>query len=673
MSALVKLLKKTNKWAKDYFSEHSLMLVVVISYFITFLNEAMSRRSVWEAVVFLFTQPFMFVCNMAIIAIFASLALISRKRKFWLWAVSLFFFGIGLTNFILMFNRITPFSAKDFTLVRSVYPIIPVYLGVFGTVLAAAALLGAIIGLVILYFKTNKEKVNYKKACITFLVCVLTATVCIGGGTLAGAIPNHFSSLPEAYKNHGFNLCFSISVLDVGISKPKDYDDKIDDVVSDILGDGEDQTQTKPESTPNIIFVQLESFYDFSLLEGFSFSEDPTPIFSKLRQSCTSGLLTVPSIGAGTANTEFEILSGMSLKYFGAGEYPYETILQKKTCESIAFLLKDYGYTSHAVHNYKANFYSRKNAFSKLGFDTFTSIEYMNGLTYNQNGWANDGVLTEYVFDSLLSTEGPDFVQCITVQAHGVYPTTSYEGEEDEKIKVTSLPEGANAHSYSYFVNQIHQTDKFIGELISGIQALGEDTVVVFYSDHIPNIGIEEEWLPSGMTLFNTEYVIWRSDGVSSESKNITSYQLSYEVLSSLDLNCGVMGKLHGKRSDMSKSEYDLNLHMLQYDLLYGDCVAYGGENPFKATDIKLGINDIVIDDVYIFGENIYVKGEGFTESSKIFVNGVQKETEFIDSQTMILHSSVKNGDKVKVVQVADIIFHLSSTEQFVYNVKTDD
>lgn len=672
MSAFVKLLKKTNKWAKDYFSEHSLMLVVVISYFITFLNEAMSRRSVWGTVAFLFTQPFMFVCNMSIVAIFASLALISRKRKFWLWAVSLVFFGIGLTNFILMFNRITPFSAKDFTLVRSVYPIIPVYLGVFGTILAAVALLGAIVGLIVLYFKTKMEKVNYKKACISFLACVLTATACIGGGTLTGAIPNHFSSLPEAYKNYGFNLCFSISVFDVGISKPKDYDDKIDDVVSDILGD-DSQTQTTPESTPNIIFVQLESFYDFSLLDGFSFSEDPTPIFTSLRQSCTSGLLTVPSIGAGTANTEFEILSGMSLKYFGAGEYPYETILQKKTCESIAFLLKDYGYTSHAVHNYKANFYSRKNAFSKLGFDTFTSIEYMNGLSYNQNGWANDDVLLEYVFDSLMSTEGPDFVQCITVQTHGVYPTTSYEGEEDERIKVTSLPEGANAHSYSYFVNQIHQTDKVIGELISGIQALGEDTVVVFYSDHIPNIGIEEEWLPSGMTLFNTEYVIWRSDGEYCEGKDITSYQLSSEVLSSLEFDRGVMGKLHQKRDKMTKNEYSLNLHMFQYDLLYGDCVAYDGELPFKATDIKLGINDIVINDVYIFGENIYVKGEGFTESSKIFVNGLQKDTEFIDSQTLILDSSLKNGDKIKVVQIADIIFHLSSTEPFVYNANNDN
>ncbi len=48
----------------------------------------------------------------------------------------------------------------------------------------------------------------------------------------------------------------------------------------------------------------------------------------------------MPSVGAGTANTEFESITGMNLDFFGPGEYPYKTVLKKTSCESVAFDLK---------------------------------------------------------------------------------------------------------------------------------------------------------------------------------------------------------------------------------------------------------------------------------------------------------------------------------------------
>ena len=91
----------------------------------------------------------------------------------------------------------------------------------------------------------------------------------------------------------------------------------------------------------------------------------------------SSGYYKVPSVGAGTANTEFESITGMSLHYFGPGEYPYKSILKETTCESAPYVLKNLGYTAHAVHNNEANFYGRRSIFPNLGFDTFTSAEYM--------------------------------------------------------------------------------------------------------------------------------------------------------------------------------------------------------------------------------------------------------------------------------------------------------
>ena len=663
-------LKDKLKQAFGYLIEHPILLIVILSYSITFINEALNRHSIWEAVVFLFTQPFMFLTNMSIIALCESLALFAKKRSYWLWVISVIWFGLGLTNFIVLFNRITPFSAMDLLLFPSILPILPVYLGWIGVIACAALLFGAIIFVIVAWFKAKKSKVNYTRAVTTLLTTAIIATAFIGGGSLTGAIPAHFSSLPRAYESHGFNLCFSISVFDRGVPKPKRYEKNIDDIVRYVTGDDNDGF-TQPEKTPNIIFVQLESFYDLKLLQGFEFSEDPTPVFTSLKQNYTSGILTVPSIGAGTANTEFEILTGMSMQFFGSAEYPYKTFLQTKTTESVPFILKNYGYVSHAIHNYKGNFYDRHKAFSTLGFDTFTSKEYMDLLGENVAGWEQDAVLLGCIVDALESTEGSDFIQCITVQGHGKYPIDAYPGERGERISLEALPKGANKHAYTYFANQLYETDKFIGDLINTIEEYDEETVIVFYSDHIPNIGFEESWLPDGITLYNTEYVIWSKDQNTHVEKNLTAYQMYSEVFKMLDIEGGIISKLHDKRDMLSKKDYDYYLNSLQYDLVEEEGKhSYGGKLPFEATDLKMGVIDITVTDVYVYGDHTYVKGTGFTKASQIFVNGSHEDTEYIDDNTLIL-SGVKldEGDKIKVSQIADFISPpLSSSSSFTFH-----
>lgn len=46
-------------------------------------------------------------------------------------------------------------------------------------------------------------------------------------------------------------------------------------------------------------------------------------------------------VGAGTVNTEFEIMTGMNLDDFGSGELPFKTVLTNHTSESICYNLKN--------------------------------------------------------------------------------------------------------------------------------------------------------------------------------------------------------------------------------------------------------------------------------------------------------------------------------------------
>ena len=62
----------------------------------------------------------------------------------------------------------------------------------------------------------------------------------------------------------------------------------------------------------------------------------------------------MPTVGAGTVNTEFEVLTGMRQRDFGVCEYPYKTVLKSTTSESVCNDLASIGYKSHCVHNNNA-------------------------------------------------------------------------------------------------------------------------------------------------------------------------------------------------------------------------------------------------------------------------------------------------------------------------------
>ena len=200
-------------------------------------------------------------------------------------------------------------------------------------------------------------------------------------------------------------------------------------------------TSRSSDELPNIIVVQLESYFDVANAEFFTTSEDACPNLHNLYQNYSSGYFKVPSVGAGTANTEFEVLTGMNLRYFGPGEYPYKTYSKKHPTESAATALAALGYGTHALHDNTGNFYSRANVFNNMGFDTFTSKEFMNVLQTTENGWAKDEILTQHIMEAMDTSDQEDFVFTVSVQGHGNYPETQVI--ENPKIKVEGIEDEA--------------------------------------------------------------------------------------------------------------------------------------------------------------------------------------------------------------------------------------
>ncbi|MBQ1492590.1 MAG: LTA synthase family protein, partial [Blautia sp.] len=410
---------------------------------------------------------------------------------------------------------------------------------------------------------------------------------------------------------------------------------------------------TTDEMRPNIIFLQLESFMDPLEVDYLTCSEDPIPIFRKLMKDYSSGYYRVPSVGAGTANSEFESITGMSLHYFGPGEYPYKSILQESTCESIPYVLKSLGYSTHAIHNNEANFYARRTVFPKLGFDTFTSAEYMPREDEKTPlGWIRDEILTEEILKCLTSTEDQeDYVYCISVQGHGDYPEEPVLEEPLITVSGSATPE--QDCKWEYYVNQVKEMDNFVGELVKALSEYPEDVVLVMYGDHLPTMGLTVEDLKNRY-LFQTTYVIWDNMGLPKKKENLATYQMGAEILRRLDIHEGTLVRFHQARRN--SKNYQVDLEMLQYDMLYGKKYCYEeGTNPFKPTKMRLGLVDVTLDGIELVSESnytYYVKGTNFTPSSQVKLNGDWVDTIYL-SETMLLISGTQLDafDRLSVVQ----------------------
>ena len=460
--------------------------------------------------------------------------------------------------------------------------------------------------------------------------------------------------------------CFTNTWLNTGISKPAGYSKES---MLDIFSEkelGEDGAMLLEEKDidmehPNILFLQLESFIDPEPVKTIKLSGDACPHFRRLMSEYSSGELTVPACGAGTANVEFEVLTGLSVKFFGPGEYPYKAVLKERTGESLAYDLDSMGYASHAIHNHRAVFYNRNTVFANMGFDTFTSVEYMQNVAKTPKNWAKDNVLTECINDALDSTEGRDMIYTISVQGHGKYPAEKVI--ENPKIEVLSAPSEELKWKYEYYVNQIYEMDKFIGELTAELAERDEPTVLVMYGEHIPAIDITEDDLESG-TLYGTQYVIWDNFGMKKDDENLHTYQLAAHVMDMLDMQVGTVFTY--QQNHKNSETYLSDLKALGYDMLYGKQYIYGGTNPFEPTKLKMGVKDIKIDEVVKIGDRYYLKGQNFTQYSKVTLDGKTLKTIYLGESVLGLLEEVDPEDapNMKVSQIENKSKEILSTTE---------
>ncbi len=690
------------------------LFIAALSVVMSIILEILSRRSFGSAFTFIFTKPHLFLFNASLVAATLSIAMIFRKKVFALTLATVLWLGFGIANCVLLgFRTASPLTSVDLQLGMEAILMMDAYFEIWQIILIFALAVAAIAFLVFLALRSPVYRKDGAKGylracafCIFFALywCLLTP--------ILGIIPKKIERpVYDAYLNNGFPYCFCVTFIDIGMSQPKDYTvEEVSKIVSEVKEQSNETETEKPQNAenpkyleyfiesarenayittpdgytneavqdilnalyekvahesldhPNVIFLQLESFFDPTTIKGLTFSKDPIPNFRKLCEEYTSGELYVPTVAGGTVNTEFEILTGCSLDFFGAGEFPYYSILREAPCESLATELRSLGYTATGVHNYTGSFYYRNTVYDNLGFNRFVSREYMEGYDTTTTGWAKDAILKDVILDALDMSDGSDFVYGVTMQTHGRYielpesmqPVVTVEGYENEHDKLVM----------EYFLAQLYESDAFVGDLIAALSERDEDTVLVCFGDHLPGLNFTEEDLTTE-NIYASRYAIWSNMDLPKRDRDLEAYQLGAYALSQAGIKGRYMTLFH--QTQMDDDDYLRNLEILEYDMLYGEGHIFEGSERIKTGEMEFGLHPIEIKDAFVKYGNLFIDGLNFTASSKVKLDSnTHDDTIFVNESLLIVADLIpEDGTALSIAQYSDEGVLLSESEAF--------
>ncbi|UJF15518.1 LTA synthase family protein [Jeotgalibaca sp. MA1X17-3] len=279
-----------------------------------------------------------------------------------------------------------------------------------------------------------------------------------------------------------------------------------------------------------MIYIMNESFSDpFDLME-MNKNWDPIPFTRMLGETSKSGKMLSQGYGGGTANIEFEALTGLSMEPFSPTiTTPFTQFLPKESdFISVVSRLKKDGHVATAIHPFDTSMYKRRDNYANLGFDDFyynDTMKYTDKI--ENNPYISDESAYQEVLYRMEKTEGYDFVHLVTMQGH-----TPYDG------KYTTTPSmeqtGFSKEGPNQYLQDLVYSDQAMEDFTQQLKKIEEPTVVVFWGDHWPNVFGESALLNNGEeVLHHTPVLIFSNQ--SSRSENLEKISPIYffnEVLS---------------------------------------------------------------------------------------------------------------------------------------------
>ena len=330
----------------------------------------------------------------------------------------------------------------------------------------------------------------------------------------------------STYVNEGFITSFATMVEKLPIEEPDGYSDKAAEKIQSRLAAAYDADRGSSderkaavaqfdELKPAVIGIMNESFSDLSCFEQLQAAGYTGPAFyNSLPDTLVRGTMLSSVTGGGTANSEFEFLTGNSMAFVGVGKIPYQ-LYQMSDVDSLAKDLTSAGYTATAMHPQNAINYHRDQIYRQLGFGDFLSIEDFEGAPGYHAG-VTDRSTYDKILDLLRQDSSPQFIFDVTMQNHGGYEDGSVPQEELTGYQVDGV-DASTLSALNTYLTCINASDRDLEYFIGELRNIGRPVVLVFFGDHQPSVAsslndqlnVGEDDASHAYRTYQSTYFVW--------------------------------------------------------------------------------------------------------------------------------------------------------------------
>lgn len=512
---------KQKNWLKYTLVAISIVFVVGLSNL--YLQWCQNDLSFDLAVKFAFswhTEKFLLAC-LVLLMIF--LFLVAVLGSF-LFGTFFYIVGIGIlgyANYLKMTYRQEPIYPDDLKMIKE-FGLLKDMTGTTSFYLLAGMILLVVAGGCWAIYRSFKKDKKFQAIRVITLFTTIFALIYIShfnnpNNLLRKAYNKTALWIPYSqkmnYYNTGFIGGFLYNLKIDPMEKPKGYsEEKIKEITSHYQKLADEKNKTASEEQPNIIYVMSESFSDPSRLNGVEITGDPLADYYAVADQTYSGQMLSQNYGGGTANIEFEALTGFSMGLFNAQlTTPYTMLVPKMNqLPSIVSTLKDQNYHTTAIHPYNTSMYKRKDVYEVLGFDEFISENTMTYTdTIEDNPYISDASAYQEVMDLLKEDDTPQFIHLVTMQTH-----MPYDGKYQQLEYTAKTEDNSGISSLENYLQDISYSSQSLKAFTEELKKLSRRMLVVFWGDHLP--GIYSDTIQNSNekhTLHETQFLMFDSQG----------------------------------------------------------------------------------------------------------------------------------------------------------------
>ncbi len=385
----------------------------------------------------------------------------------------------------------------------------------------------------------------------------------------------------ETYRQKGFAVSLFGYAGRMGISRPEGYSSAaVQEAAAPYILKASVQSLNNvlsDDDSPDIIMIMNEAMADYRHVTDLEASENVFSFWDYLDENTVKGWLQVPVYAGGTANTEYEILTGNSMGFFRGLGVPY-VMYPEKIHYGLPRILAGYGYQAIAMHPNVPENYKRDIVYPELGFEEFFSTDDLFSDSSRIRGLVSD----EGNYQTMISwiehrqDSRPLFIFNITMQNHSDYQTRS--------IPITAFSKRSNEEEVNEYLTLIKESDKALEKLVHYLKNRDKKTLLIVSGDHFPALNDHDLFdqdqhdEETDIKKYQTPFLIWANYDIPERTDILIGANY---------LNCLLMDLL-----GLPKTGYQMFLDELAEEypvIVSGDYLTWEGDSYTYSSEEKNG------------------------------------------------------------------------------------